>query len=633
MSTIPAELIQLDQWVVHIDKVPVQAKPLLRDNIAYGASSTKAWTWCAYGAAAQAAHEYPCITGAGFMFKRGGGITGIDYDKCLNDAGQLLDWAEPLVRPFMQMGAYIEISPSGHGLKCWVHGTLPEDGRGRKFKFTDAAGVHIVEMYCQDREFTVTGNRYHDAGSTILDAQPQIDTLYTTLDALKTANAHHHPTCTRTHAPGVVTAPVDAADIHDLLDRTGYPRRLAFKSQTRRILSDARARARYQKPGSSDPDWSTLRYIVTKGLRMHGYDDRQVKGFCILFESVLNGSKTHAAFCADIDRLIRSLDPVQDKPTEPEPRNLGGRPRRNRDTLLERYRNEPALCDLNRRPRARALGIPVPTLDRMEAELKQRGAIRIELLDKRAGSRVIVLGVIKTPASDVLPEACTEVLSNADSDTQNTRAESGQTRENANANDRGNTRFCSRLSPIDLARTFFASAADPLTGEVWERHTFARFKRFAESQGTYHPAALSRAFASEQKRLRWTRRDERLMETARTLRSDTLNRKSRSASSRAADLHHKNSTQAPVWDRIAGIYAAEEARRTPALDLTTHELWADVDMQAYDQARRDIGLKGSKRGHGTGKACSPPSLPDSVPSGVYSSRDLIARLRARLEDS
>jgi len=152
-----------------------------------------------------------------------------------------------------------------------------------------------------------------------------------------------------------------------------------------------------------------------------------------------------------------------------------------------------------------------------------------------------------------------------------------------------------------LAQTFFASPADPFTGEVWQRHTFARFKRFAAAHGTYHPAALIRAFQKEQVRARYAKRDAKLLEQARTLRADVLKKKSRATASRAADLHRKANPQAPIWDRMAGIYAAEEQRRAPKDVPTTHELWADVDRDAYNQIHRKL------KKHAGPVAAAPPA--------------------------
>jgi hypothetical protein len=113
-----------------------------------------------------------------------------------------------------------------------------------------------------------------------------------------------------------------------------------------------------------------------------------------------------------------------------------------------------------------------------------------------------------------------------------------------------------------------AAPVDPLTSEVWERHTFARFKRFAAAHGPCHMPTLSRAFNVEQKRSRWSKQDAKTVEKARHMDDGELKRRSRSVASRAAQLRKKGSRQALVWDRLAGIYAAEEARRAPPDQLT-----------------------------------------------------------------
>lgn len=187
------------------------------------------------------------------------------------------------------------------------------------------------------------------------------------------------------------------------------------------------------------------------------------------------------------------------------------------------------------------------------------------------------------------------------------------------------------LSAYDLARTFFASAVDPLTGEVWERHTFARFKRFVEAHGPCHVPTARRAFAVEQKRARWSKQDAKTAEKVRKMDDSELKRRSRSAASRAAQLHRAGSRQAPVWDRLAGIYAAEEARRAPPDQLTLHEQWAQLGAE-YQQAHQALKkharpVARAARPAGAQDGGAPLSAPAGAPTpGTFDS--LMAGIRA-----
>lgn len=225
----------------------------------------------------------------------------------------------------------------------------------------------------------------------------------------------------------------------------------------------------------------------------------------------------------------------------------------------------------------------------------------------------------------------------------------------------------SRATPsaYDLARTFFASAVDPLTGEVWERHTFARFKRFVEAHGPCHLATARRAFDVEQKRARFNRRDAADVKQARTLGLEALRRKSRSLATQAAAVTRalKTGVQPPTvleyqieyadgttrtWKtkapatltenyaklllHRAGIYAAEEARRAPPDQLTMHEQWAQVGAE-YEQVHQALKkharpvARGAAAPVGAQGGGAPLSAPAGAPTpGTFDS--LMAGIRA-----
>lgn len=95
---------------------------------------------------AKAAYDTGEYTGVGVLLT-GNGIIGVDIDDCkVTFAGQpsVMQW----VMEAVNQGAYCEQSPSGKGLRLFMHGKLP--GKGRK--------VGALEVYADTRFLTVTGH-------------------------------------------------------------------------------------------------------------------------------------------------------------------------------------------------------------------------------------------------------------------------------------------------------------------------------------------------------------------------------------------------------------------------------------------------------------------------------------------
>ena len=175
---IPSELKELDQWVMwryehrtarnggaRKTKVPCQRNSLL-------AKSTDPKTWCSYELASEALVNNPeQFAGLGFVFAANDPYSGIDLDNALLEGDNLKVWAEEIVRSFV--GAYMEVSPSGRGVKIWAKGKL--SGAGKQFRLSDS---ERVEMYDQGRFFAVTGQLYGSPVEVINDHQADIDRLY-----------------------------------------------------------------------------------------------------------------------------------------------------------------------------------------------------------------------------------------------------------------------------------------------------------------------------------------------------------------------------------------------------------------------------------------------------------------------
>lgn len=166
---IPDAMREVDQWVVWKREVREGRLTKVPYNAATGnrASSTDHNDWCSFEVADANALGYD---GLGFVFVAGGGMTGIDIDNCIDAAGSLKPWAEPIIRGF---NTYSELSPSGKGVKLWVGGGLPAP-KGTRRPYHDGA----IEMYDHSRYFTVTGDVYGDAPVEVATRQKYINRLW-----------------------------------------------------------------------------------------------------------------------------------------------------------------------------------------------------------------------------------------------------------------------------------------------------------------------------------------------------------------------------------------------------------------------------------------------------------------------
>ena len=173
LTGVPADIKALRQWLVWryvkrnggATKVPFQAdgKP---------ASTTDQATWASYEDAETAySTSSKRWNGLGFVFSPDDPYCGVDLDNCIEAAGELKGWAQTIIATFAD--TYMEVSPSGQGIKIWCKARLPGAGRSKK----NDAGEGI-EIYDRGRYFTVTGNVWNGAPSTIQDHQKDVEKLY-----------------------------------------------------------------------------------------------------------------------------------------------------------------------------------------------------------------------------------------------------------------------------------------------------------------------------------------------------------------------------------------------------------------------------------------------------------------------
>jgi putative DNA primase/helicase len=103
--------------------------------------------WQSFERAISLSHR-PGIDGIGFVFSEENDFVGVDIDHCVDDRGNLSQFAEEMVQA---LDSYTEISPSGTGIHIICRGELPEGKR----KNSELG----LEMYDADRYFTVTGDK------------------------------------------------------------------------------------------------------------------------------------------------------------------------------------------------------------------------------------------------------------------------------------------------------------------------------------------------------------------------------------------------------------------------------------------------------------------------------------------
>lgn len=149
-DNIPPELRAIDRWVIWKAEGQPGEKPrkvpYSPGRVNSRASSTDPATW---GTFQQAAERYleGGITGIGFVLD-GSGIVGVDIDHCVTNG--VIEPAALALSEQMKAG-YIEISPSGTGLRAFGYAENLQTGAKGKFRGLD------VELYSTGRYLTVTG--------------------------------------------------------------------------------------------------------------------------------------------------------------------------------------------------------------------------------------------------------------------------------------------------------------------------------------------------------------------------------------------------------------------------------------------------------------------------------------------
>ncbi len=159
------ELIPAPRWVVYIENKcpynPVTGKPAEADDPT---------TWATYEEARSVSmRSSGRFKGIGREVTAEDRLIVIDLDKCFDEDGTISDFALDIVS---RINSYTEISPSGHGLHIWAHGTIPANVSPAKPK------PDGIEMYYRGHYLTWTGNHLEGTPITIEDRSAIAQVIY-----------------------------------------------------------------------------------------------------------------------------------------------------------------------------------------------------------------------------------------------------------------------------------------------------------------------------------------------------------------------------------------------------------------------------------------------------------------------
>jgi hypothetical protein len=170
-----AELAKLDRWVCWRLEQRDPDKPPTKVPYRVGgkrkAASTIPATWSSFDLCRRSAFRQHNADGIGFVVDGSDDLVGFDLDDCIVN-GELAPWAHAIAE---RLGSYTERSPSGTGLRIFVRGTIPDDGRKRPYH----SGK--IEVYARARFFTITGDHVPGFPNRILRRPKAVATLFAEL--------------------------------------------------------------------------------------------------------------------------------------------------------------------------------------------------------------------------------------------------------------------------------------------------------------------------------------------------------------------------------------------------------------------------------------------------------------------
>ncbi len=456
------------------------------------------------------------------------------------------------------------------------------------------------------------------------------------------------PVHENTHHPDSVSS----EDWHDLLDGAALwqsPRWQALatrqRPQLKTLLIDRQPLAlSNRRTGRTDDDsWSNQRAVFVANV-LEAYDPPpldELRAVAWHFRDYLGERKTDQDYQTDIDRLIavyldrlytrrnRVYQPqptkyLQSRPSAAPARVARGRAGKHAELVETVWQALVARQDAPLKLGALAsdLGMDRRTLSRILDELEADGRItERRQAGQYSGLQLTLSGVIYSAQQSAVSAIATPETD----ETPVCAIESTSTRQDLV----GVYSLCAQAdhtsSPTADLAALVQEAIDAYGTRPGKVKPLERVIRYVQANGgaTIDPAKIAAVYHACLQTRRWQQANERDAARARTLKLPDLRRQSRALATQVEAIeralktgvelpcvltfevngrtHTTRPPKAPTrryaaWVRHrAGIYAAEEARRQPAEPvLTTHELWAQVDMVAYTQVRNE--LQRTKRG-------------------------------------
>lgn len=194
-ENIPDELKERRQWVVwklvtrkgKATKVPFCARN------GGEADATDPSTWSDFDEAI-AAYQNGGWTGIGYVFSPDDPFAGMDMDKCRDpELGTLSEAAAGYAE---RLDSYMEVSPSGTGVKVVVRASHP--GFGHNKRYPDG---HAWEMYDAGRYFALTGHILPDCPRTISERRGEFNAIHREIFGVKPVPARPERRPVKTSLP------------------------------------------------------------------------------------------------------------------------------------------------------------------------------------------------------------------------------------------------------------------------------------------------------------------------------------------------------------------------------------------------------------------------------------------------